>query len=42
MSEEKQHIIDVQNRYVLLPIYHQKTRKMTMFFLLKTRYHYTA
>jgi hypothetical protein len=40
MSDEKQHITNVQNRYVVPPNYHPKTRKMTIFFLTKSRYQY--
>ena len=38
MSEKKQHITKVQNRYAVPPIYHPKTRKMTMFFLPQYSY----
>ena len=41
MPEKKQHITAVQNRYFVPPIFHPKTRKMTMFILPKSRYHYT-
>ena len=33
MSDEKQNIPEVQNRYFVPPNYHPKTRKTTMFFL---------
>ena len=40
MIEIKRHIAEVQNRYFVPPIYHQKMRKMTMFFLPKSCYPY--